>query len=239
MLASITYRAANQRLETMERLIYTPGIFDRNSITAAKQVILTVPHDIADEFWQRATTATVDLMMEAMRPTRDDVLLDFGCGIGRLAKELIGRTACRIVGVDISAAMRRYATEYVASGRFSVISSEEFAKLAASGAHTFSGAYSIIVLQHVLEPQTELRRIAATCTADAPFFVYNCINRCVPSNKGWVNDGQDVGRLASEIFEFQRQYEVPRDMLLYPHEGPLPGEIEGHWFRLFRNKPCP
>lgn len=223
----------------MDQLIYTPGIFDQNSIAAAKQVILTVPLDIADEFWRRATVATGDLIMEAMRPTRDDVLLDFGCGIGRLAKELIGRTGCRIVGVDISDAMRRYATEYVASDRFSVLSSEEFAELAANRAHVFSGAYSIIVLQHVLEPQSELRRIAAACTADAPFFVYNCINRCVPSNKGWVNDSQDIGKLTSEIFDFQRQYEVPRDMLLYPNQGPLPGEIEGHWFRLFRNKSHP
>src|SRR5215475_1993901 len=226
MLASITYRAANQRLETMERLIYTPGIFDRNSITAAKQVILTVPHDIADEFWQRATTATVDLMMEAMRPTRDDVLLDFGCGIGRLAKELIGRTECRIVGVDISASMRRHAVEYVASDRFSTMSSEEFAQLAASGTRTFSGAYSIIVLQHVLDPQAELQHIAATCKSEAPFFVYNCIHRCVPSNKGWINDGQDVGTLVSDRFAFQREIAVPPAMLLYPNQGPLPGEFE-------------
>ena len=65
----------------------------------------------------------------------------------------------------------------------------------------------------------------------------NAVSRCVPSNKGWVNDGQDVGRLASELFfDFLRQFEVPRDMLLYPNQGPLPGEIEGQWFRLFRNK---
>lgn len=223
----------------MEQLIYTPGIFDQNSLAGAKRVILTVPPDIAEEFWQRTTVATGDLIIEAMRPEQDDVLLDFGCGIGRLAKELIGRTGCRVVGVDISAAMRRHAIEYVASGRFSVMSSEEFAQLAASGTRAFSGAYSIIVLQHVLDPQTELRRIAATAKADAPFFVYNCINRCVPSNRGWVNDGQDVGRLASEIFDFQRQIDVPPAMLLYPSQGPLPGEIEGHWFRLFHNKPTP
>jgi len=230
-------RAARQTSGTkMDQLIYTPSIFDQKSIAAAKQVVLTVPRDIADEFWDRATVATGNLIMEAMRPTQDDVLLDFGCGIGRLAKELIGRTGCRVVGVDISAAMRGHAVEYVASDRFSVMSSEEFAQLSANRTRTFSGAYAIIVLQHVLEPQIELRRIAATCNVEAPFFVYNCINRCVPSNKGWVNDGQDVGRLASEIFDFQRQFEVPQAMLLYPNQGPLPGEIEGHWFRLFRNK---
>jgi 2-polyprenyl-3-methyl-5-hydroxy-6-metoxy-1,4-benzoquinol methylase len=220
----------------MEQLIYTPGIFDQDSVGAAKRIILTVPADIAEEFWQRTTVATGDMIVEAMRPTQDDVLLDFGCGIGRLAKELIGRTGCRIVGVDISAPMRRHAIEYVASDRFSVMSSEEFAQLAANRTRTFSGAYCIIVLQHVLDPQTELRRIAATCKPEAPFFVYNCIHRCVPSNKGWVNDGQDVGSLVSDSFNFQRQIAVPRAMLLYPDQGPLPGEFERHWFRLYRNK---
>ena len=138
----------------MDQLIYTPGIFDQNSIAAAKQVILTVPLYIADEFWRRATVATGDLIMEAMRPTRDDVLLYFGCGIGRLAKELIGRTGRRIVGVDISDAMRRYATEYVASDCFSVSSLRNLPSLPQTE-RSFSGAYSIIVSQHVLEPQSE------------------------------------------------------------------------------------
>jgi 2-polyprenyl-3-methyl-5-hydroxy-6-metoxy-1,4-benzoquinol methylase len=220
----------------MEQLIYTPGIFDQDSVAAAKRIILTVPSDIADEYWRRTTVATGDLIIEAMRPTQDDVLLDFGCGIGRLAKELIGRTGCRIVGVDISAPMRRHAVEYVASDRFSAMSSEEFARLAANGTRTFSGAYSIIVLQHVLDPQAELQRVAATCKSEAPFFVYNCIHRCVPSNKGWVNDGQDVGTLVSDRFAFQREIAVPPAMLLYPNQGPLPGEFERHWFRLYRNK---
>lgn len=50
----------------MEELIYTPGIFDRNSLAAAKQVILTVPPDIADEFWQRSTIATGKLILQAI-----------------------------------------------------------------------------------------------------------------------------------------------------------------------------
>jgi len=44
-------RAARQTSGTMmDQLIYTPGIFDQKSIAAAKQVVLTVPRDIADEF---------------------------------------------------------------------------------------------------------------------------------------------------------------------------------------------
>ena len=177
-------------------------------------------------------------MIEGMRPTADDVLLDFGCGIGRVAKEMIGRTGCRVVGVDISAKMRAMAIDYVASDRFSVMSSEDFFALASARTPMFSGAYSLIVLQHVLEPEFELRCIRATCKPRSPFFVFNCVNRCVPSNKGWVNDGKDVGLLASDLYDFEREFAVPRALLLYPEKGPLPGEIEEHWFRLYRTKPA-
>jgi 2-polyprenyl-3-methyl-5-hydroxy-6-metoxy-1,4-benzoquinol methylase len=220
----------------MKRIFYTPDIFEQSTLADAKRIILTVPPDILDDFWQRATRATADLIVDALLPTEPSTLLDFGCGIGRLAKELIQRTGCKIVGVDISASMRRLAVEYVASDRFSVMSSDEFARLAANRTAAFSGAYSIVVLQHVLDPATELRRIAATCAASAPLFIYNCINRCVPTNLGFANDGQDIGRLASEIFAFKQEFDVPRDLLLYPDRGPLPGEIESHWFRLFVNE---
>ncbi len=219
------------------KIFYTPAIFNQSTVADAKRIILTVPPDILDEFWQRATIATTDLIIEALQPNEQSLLLDFGCGIGRIAKELIARVGCKVAGVDISASMRRLAVEHVASERFSALSSDEFERLAANGTGTFSGAYSIVVLQHVLDPAMELRRIAATCAGGAPLFVYNCINRCVPTNLGFASDGQDVARLASEIFDFEREFAVPHACLLYPDRGPLPGEIESHWFRLFRNKP--
>src|SRR5262249_52605780 len=156
--------------------------FDQKTVTGAREIILTVPPEIADEFWPRSTAATGDLIIEAMKPTAEDVLLDFGCGIGRVAKELIGRTGCRVVGVDISADMRRHALDYVASDRFSVMSSEEFDQAAVDRRILFSGAYSIIVLQHVFDPWSELQCIAATSKPHAPLFIYNCKDRCVPSN---------------------------------------------------------
>jgi SAM-dependent methyltransferase len=216
--------------------VYTPDIFDQKDLARAKQIILTVPPEILDDFWRRATVATADLIIEGIRPTASSVLLDFGCGIGRLAKELIDRVGCRVVGVDISAPMRKHALRYVGSDRFSVMSGEEFNRRARNKARNFTGAYSIVVLQHVLEPRNELQRIAALCKARAPFFVYNCVNRCLPTNKGWTDDGQDIGELTAQIFEFEREFTVPRDVLLYPEKGPMPGELESHWFRLYRNK---
>ena len=34
-------------------------------------------------------------------------VLDYGCGIGRIAKELILKTSCKVIGVDISESMRK------------------------------------------------------------------------------------------------------------------------------------
>jgi SAM-dependent methyltransferase len=218
-----------------DQFIYTPERFDQKDLAQAKQIILTVPPEILDDFWRRATIATADLIIEGIKPTASSVLLDFGCGIGRVAKELIGRVGCRVVGVDISTAMRKHALRYVASDRFSVMSSEEFNRRARNKAKIFTGAYSIIVLQHVLEPRHELQRIAKLCKAGAPFFIYNCVNRCLPTNKGWTDDGQDVGQLTAQLFDFEREFAVPHDVLLYPERGPMPGELESHWFRLYRN----
>lgn len=219
-----------------KQLIYRQETFDRALIEDAKRIILTVPPEILEDYWKRATIATADLIVEGLRPTRDSVLLDFGCGIGRLAKEIIGRVGCTIVGVDISASMRRQAIEHVDSERFSPLSAEVFGRLAANGVSMFSGAYSVVVLQHTLDPEAELRRIAATCAAGAPVFIYNHAHRLIPTNNGWASDGKDVGKLASAILRFIREYELPRDCLLYPRQGAMPGEIGSHWLRLFENK---
>lgn len=219
-----------------EQPIYSPKIFDRDRIEDAKRIILTVPPDILEDYWKRSTVATADLIVDGLKPTRDSVLLDFGCGIGRLAKEVIERIGCTIIGVDISASMRRQAIEHVDSERFSVLSADVFGRLAADGVTLFSGAYSVVVLQHTSDPEAELRRIAATCAADAPVFIYNHAQRLVPTNKGWASDGKDVGKLAAQVLRFLRGYELPRDCLLYPGRGALPGEIDSHWLRLFQNR---
>ena len=219
-----------------EQPIYRPAVFDHDSVEDAKRIILTVPPSILENYWKRSTVATADLIIDGLKPTRDSVLLDFGCGIGRLAREVIGRIGCKIVGVDISASMRRQAIEHVASERFSVLSAEVFGRLAADSITMFSGAYAVVVLQHTLDPEAELRRIAATCAAAAPLFIYNHVHRLVPTDKGWASDGKDVGKLASGIFRFVREFDLPRDCLLYPDRGAMPGEIDSHWLRLFEKR---
>ena len=59
-----------------------------------------------------------DLMSRHGQLGPNDVVLDYGCGIGRMAKELILRHNCRVIGVDISPNMRALSVQYVNSDNF-------------------------------------------------------------------------------------------------------------------------
>ena len=101
--------------------IYDPRIFDAADLESAKFVILTPTPDMTtNERWEAETRNLVGLLGRIMPLDGNSCVLDYGCGIGRLAKGLIDRYGCRVVGVDISARMREFAREYVQSDRFVV-----------------------------------------------------------------------------------------------------------------------
>lgn len=83
--------------------------------------------------------------------TKDDkVILDYGCGIGRLAKQLLSiNQDIHIIGLDPSNDQRRLASLYVSNERFKVIQPEELCE-------RVDVIYCIYVLQHV--PAIELRQ---------------------------------------------------------------------------------
>ena len=48
-------------------------------------------------------------------------ILDYGCGVGRIAKEVLAqRPDVKVVGLDASSDMLKQAKEYVSSDRFSI-----------------------------------------------------------------------------------------------------------------------
>jgi len=100
------------------KLTYNPGVFNVNSIPAAMSIILTAEDSTTEARWRTETPYLADLINKHFELSANSLLLDYGCGIGRMAKELIGRYGCRVVGVDISPSMRSLAPMYVASDRF-------------------------------------------------------------------------------------------------------------------------
>src|SRR6266478_5491073 len=109
----------------MTTLTYLPQVFDVLNMQSAREVILT--HEgaaSAEERWVTETPYVADLIEKSLRITPETVLIDYGCGIGRLAKELITRHRCRVIGIDISINMRALAIDYVRSDRFFACSPE-------------------------------------------------------------------------------------------------------------------
>jgi len=105
----------------MPELTYNPAIFNVNDLRSAMRIILTPETWTTERRWEIETPYLVDLIHQSVEIAPQTVLLDYGSGIGRIAKELIARYQCRVVGVDISASMRALAAPYFSPIVFSPV----------------------------------------------------------------------------------------------------------------------
>jgi cyclopropane fatty-acyl-phospholipid synthase-like methyltransferase len=203
----------DERLRVNAR--YKPEVFETGDVGSAKNVILTSNYTMnSAQRWEVETPYLQERLGEDLQLCPEDVVLDYGCGIGRLAKVIIEKYGCAVVGVDISTSMRTMALEYVNSPRFSVESPESFDNWIASGRRVDKG-YAVWVIQHVLNPSLEIGRITSSLKKGGLFFLLNAPSRCVPSNLGWANDGVDIFRiLVDRGFLEAKSYLLP----IYPKD---------------------
>jgi SAM-dependent methyltransferase len=191
---------------------YNPAVFDVNDMQRAMEIILTPEGRSTEERWRTETPYLGALVLENLALGPESVALDFGCGIGRMAQELIRRTGCRVVGVDISANMRALAPMYVQSERFMACSPEMLETLTAGG-FRFDAAISVWVLQHCHEPARDIARIGGALKPGGVFFVVNNDGRVVPTvEHGWADDGLDM----RELLGAERSLELREEGRLDP-----------------------
>src|ERR1700686_4039348 len=178
---------------------YHPGIFDVADLQNARRVILTPEGGLTtDERWESETPYLAGLVADNLKLSTRSVVLDYGCGIGRLAKELIARCGCRVVGVDISANMRSLAERYVGSDKFSACAPEGLDVLGEAFA---DAALAVWVLQHCPQVDQDLERIRRSLKIEGQLFVVNENHRCIPTDRGWVSDGLDLKQLLLSRFD--------------------------------------
>jgi ubiquinone/menaquinone biosynthesis C-methylase UbiE len=153
----------------------------------------------------------VEQIGKYLQPHENTCILDYGCGVGRLAKALIETYNCWIMGVDISASMRQLAMGYVGSPRFSACSPEALEVLVTKG-FAADHAISIWVIQHCLRPQEDIARIKAAVKRGGLGYILNSRFRVVPTDKGWVNDGIDVMETLRREFVEVERYAPPEEI---------------------------
>jgi 2-polyprenyl-3-methyl-5-hydroxy-6-metoxy-1,4-benzoquinol methylase len=172
----------------LKQVTYDPSIFDIETVDEAVRIIVTPEAGLTSQHrWDVETRYLMTLIERWLKPKSD--VLDYGCGIGRLAKPLIEKHGCRVIGVDISPNMRALAASCVDSNEFAALPPQFIYRLAGS---SFNFALAVWTLQHVLDPRRVISEIQTMLCDGGKLFVVNNIGRVVPTTGGWINDGIDI-----------------------------------------------
>lgn len=198
---------------------YIKEVFDVGTFEHAKHVVLTSDPNDPEKF-QRETNFLVDTIkaQDFISLTENSTVLDFGCGMGRVAKELIKTFNCKVIGLDISPSMLQYAKLYAASltkfegtQQYSVPESVDI-------------ALSILVLQHAENPAKEIDNIISVLKPGGIFILLNENKRFVPGDVDknrfvvWKDDNFDVFSYAESKLQFIKKVQylkTDKDIIFY------------------------
>jgi len=180
---------------------YIKEVFDVTTFEHAKHVVLTSDPDNPMKF-ENETNFLIDTIAEQLSTKIDEssIVLDFGCGMGRVSKKLIEKFDCNVIGVDISNTMLTFANIYISKPKkFKPLNSYNMA-------NTIDVAISTFVLQHVENPKTEIDIIYNNLKVGGYLILVNENKRYVPSDVDanryvvWNDDGFDIfGELDSRL----------------------------------------
>jgi 2-polyprenyl-3-methyl-5-hydroxy-6-metoxy-1,4-benzoquinol methylase len=169
--------------------------FNVANVSTAKSIILTGDTDKegrqvnAEERWKLETPYMAD--MAKSRLGEYTTIIDYGCGIGRMAKPMTSDTQY-MVGVDSSPSMRALACVQAKTENFAAVPVE----IVKAFPMQFDAAISIWVLQHIPQPDLDeaIRTLFHVMKPGAKLFIANSNVRYIPdtSQFGWFDDGISV-----------------------------------------------
>jgi len=206
-----------------DSITYDPRVFVCRTTEEARATILHEEVGLTtNERWKRETSYLAELIEW---PENTRIVIDYGCGIGRM----MNAVSPAVLGVDFSPSMRAQGEAYLMheERRECGFVSPELLCLLVERGFRAQGAMAVWSLQHMLDPHEAIRHVFNALPPGAPFYVVNRDNRCVPGlrdgNLLWVNDGIDVwAALESGGF-------------VMVHEEPMPDTLcaPGAWFRRY------
>lgn len=219
-------------------LYYYKDMFKVENMKEAKKIILTEEAQGGDysERWERETKYMLNLFKDGLGDLNGKIILDFGCGIGRLSKVLLEKFDCHVLGVDISSSMRKLSLEYVRDDRFSVLSYELFCKLVREGKLKVDIGLAVYVLQHVYDPEHDIEILGKALREK--IFILNLIHRAIPVidsetgvskfcmyEKHEAKD--DVGKLLEKQFITEKEFILDNSKISI---------AEKHWCKVYKVK---
>jgi SAM-dependent methyltransferase len=188
---------------------FAPEAFHVTDIASAMRIILTPEGGTTEERWRVETPYVSDLISKALAITSQSLILDYGCGIGRLGKALIEKCGCTVIGVDLSPTMGALSHIYVQSDRFVACSNNMLKTLVDRGVR-FDGAYAVWALQHSPQPDWDIGMIKAALNPGMACFVLNAKRRAVPTrDRRWHDDEIDIRAMLTANFRLEEEGMLP------------------------------
>jgi SAM-dependent methyltransferase len=195
---------------------YRPEAFDSPTDAGARWVILTPEAGLSsEERWTRETA----YLKPYLDKLPNGVILDYGCGIGRLSKGLIDKGNRVVMGVDISPSMLKQAANYLGIPRlyhFVGFQASIFESVVKEGMYKCDGGIAVWSLQHVYYLATTIATIAASMKSGAPFLLVNRPERFIPVQGDgeyvWASDTQDLDAMMDRYFTLESEQEMPHDL---------------------------
>ena len=188
---------------------YQPSYYDVSTLEEAMGKILTPESGVSPlERWEKETPIIAEMLTNHFSLTANHKIIDYGCGVGRLAKELINRRNCSVIGVDISRSMRAFSHIYCQSDAFFSCSTKSLQTMVDSGFRA-DHAFAIWVLQHAEDPEEDIDLIYNALAVGSTFLVMNLDYRCLPTGKGWEDDGINIKQLIESRFDVLEYFPAP------------------------------
>lgn len=189
---------------------YFDIVFSPLTLEQAKQVVLTSdptnPNKFNDE-----TRILVNCIIKNTLISSTHKVLDFGCGMGRVSKELINQVGCEVIGLDQSIHMQLHAIDYVDNSAFDTCTTYNKSDI--------DVVLSILVLQHVQYPTLEIHKIYDMLVETGILITLNEPIRYVPIGVDqhgfvvWNDDGEDIDKIISSLFRLEREIPLLNNVL--------------------------
>jgi SAM-dependent methyltransferase len=203
-------------------IVYNPDFFTPKDLDDAKRIVLGHGVSETKSKWIIETMWTKNILSSKNLIDKDSIVLDWGCGIGRLSKMIIEEFGCRVVGVDINQKMLDYARENVKSEKFITSTVDDFKK----DNTVFTTAIAVWALQHSITPDEDLELIKNRLTDAGSLFVFEEINPTIPTD---ASNGYPWFILAKSNLDRIENYFEILEMGPFPTILNIPENDNAYW----------